>query len=104
MDQETDAGPPAASVALNCSAALPGAVVELQPVQLVSRRAVPGEIEKVALEEVAATLPMLQPAMSSKPGTANSARDRRQTRLTVDERWNGFVNEVTCCNVSSAFQ
>ena len=101
MDQETGAGPPAVSVALNCSEVPPRAVVELQPVQLVSSRAVPGEMEKEALEEVAATRPRLQPAMSSRAGAASRAR--RYTRLTADGWRNGFANGVTCCNVLSAF-
>src|SRR5208283_677557 len=56
-DHNTAAAPPLLSVAVNCSTDAPLALVELQPVQLVSIISVPGEMEKLALLESAVTGP-----------------------------------------------
>ena len=65
-------------VAVNCSAAVPLAEVALQPVQLVSSEAVPGEMLKAPVEGLADTPPELQPASTSAKG-ATSAKMRAAT-------------------------
>jgi hypothetical protein len=62
-------------VAENCSTAAPELLVALQPVQLVSTVAVPGETENVPFEEVPDADPP-QPASRTKIGTAPAASNR----------------------------
>jgi hypothetical protein len=79
-DQETEAAPPPLNVAENCSTAWPALLVVLQPVQLVSMVAVPGEIEKVPFDDDPDADPP-QPASSTKIGTAPAASTRAGQRL-----------------------
>jgi hypothetical protein len=73
--QLTDAAPPPLSVAVNCSIVWPVVLlVALQPVQLVSTVAAPGEMEKVLFEELFADPP--QPESRMKIGTAPAANIR----------------------------
>jgi len=80
MVQVTVAAPPLLSVAVNCSTGEPELLVPLQPVQLVSMDAVPGETEKVLLEElpeeVEAVVPPPQPANRISAGKPANARNR----------------------------
>jgi hypothetical protein len=69
------------SVAVNCSTATPDELVALQPVQLVSIAPVPGVIETVPLDELAAALPPEHPASTHNAGIAAIARSRRATPL-----------------------
>jgi hypothetical protein len=62
-------------VAENCSTAAPELLVALQPVQLVSTVAVPGETENVPFEEVPDADPP-QPASTTKIGRAPAASNR----------------------------
>ena len=74
-DQLTLAEPPLFSVAVNCSTAVPEELVVLQPVQLVSTVAVPGETENAPLEELLDAIPPPQPADKStmgRPAIANA--------------------------------
>ena len=66
--QVTLAAPPAFSVAENCSTAVPEEFVVLQPVQFVSRVAVPGEIENSLLEEPPEAVEPPQPARMNSAG------------------------------------
>ena len=76
-DQVTLAAPPLESVAVNCSTEAPAALVALQAVQLVSMRAVEGEMEKAPLEELAVTAVLPQPeTTSSRAGTKANASTR----------------------------
>jgi hypothetical protein len=50
----------------------------LQPVQLVSMNAAPGETEKAALAEVAVTGPAPQPARRAKPAIARNESNRKR--------------------------
>lgn len=75
--QFTLAAPPEASVAVNCSTAVPEVLVVLQPVQLVSMVEVEGEMEKVPFDEVPVeATPPPQPAMTSKVGKQAIAKMR----------------------------
>jgi hypothetical protein len=67
------------SEAVNCSTDEPDEFVPLQPVQLVSIEAVPGPIENVPFEGLAATLPAEHPASNNTAGitTVASARPAR---------------------------
>jgi hypothetical protein len=60
--QVTAAGPPLASVAENCSTALPLEPVALQPVQLVSMKLMPGAMVNVPLAGLALTVLVPHPA------------------------------------------
>jgi hypothetical protein len=75
IDQLTLAEPPLLSVAVNCSMGVPDEFLALQPVQLVSTVAVPGETENVLLEELLDAKPPPQPAdksVSGRPAIANA--------------------------------
>jgi len=61
---------------VNCSTAEPELLVALQPVQLVSMVAVPGEIENVLFEEVVDGVPPPQPASTIKAGRPANTRNR----------------------------
>jgi hypothetical protein len=78
-DQLTEAAPPPLRVAENCSMADPEVLTALQPVQLVSMVAEPGETEKVLLDEVPDADPP-QPASKTKTGTAPAANSRAGQR------------------------
>ncbi len=73
-DQVTFAAPPTVSAAENCSTVAPEELV-LQPVQLVSMAAVPGEMEKVPLDELADGIPP-QPASANRAGSPATASAR----------------------------
>jgi hypothetical protein len=75
IDQVTAAAPPPASVAVNCSTDAPCELVVLQPLQLVSMDAVPGEMEKVEFEEPVLVPP--HPAARSTAGANRSAHVRK---------------------------
>jgi hypothetical protein len=62
-------------MAVNCSKAVPDEFVVLQPVQLVSMAAVPGEIENV-LPVVTPDTDPPQPASANRAGTAAAASSR----------------------------
>jgi hypothetical protein len=66
--------------AVNCSAAEPDEVVVLQPVQLVSMAAVPGETESELPDEPEADPP--QPATTNAAGTTAAAASRPIPRAT----------------------
>ena len=74
-DQVTLAAPPPERVAENCSKAAPEELVVLQPVQFVSMAAVPGEMEKAALDEPPDGAPA-QPASANSAGSAAIASVR----------------------------
>ena len=74
-DQLTLAEPPPESVARKCSTAAPEELVALQPVQLVSMAAVPGETEKVPFDETPDTAPP-HPASTNKAGNGGSRHER----------------------------
>jgi hypothetical protein len=86
--QVTEAAPPELSVAVNCSAAAPLAALALQPVQLVSKLAVPGAMAKTPVEGLALTPPEPQPASTKTMGAAKAARrasgDAALPRLPFD--------------------
>jgi hypothetical protein len=73
-DQFTLAAP-LPRVAENCSIVSPDELLALQPVQFVSRVAVPGETFRLPLEEMPATSPP-QPAMAKSTGNRTLARTR----------------------------
>lgn len=73
--QLTEAAPPLFSVAENSSTAVPELLTALQPVQLVSTVAKPGEMERVPFDEVPDAVPP-QPASRTKIGTAPAASNR----------------------------
>ena len=84
-DQVTEAASPLLRAAENCSTACPEVLRALQPVQLVSIAAVPGETESVPLDEVDepdADPP--QPASKTNTGTAMTARMRAGQRPGTD--------------------
>ena len=86
-DQVTLAAPPPESVAENCSTVAPEELVVLQPVQLVSMAAVPGEMEKVPLDELPDGVPP-QPASANRAGSAAIASARAgQCRSEWDLRF-----------------
>ena len=64
--QFTPAAPPL-SVAVNCSTSPPDVVLMLHPAQLVSMVAVPGEMERLSLEETLLNVPP-QPARTTSAG------------------------------------
>jgi hypothetical protein len=106
-DHVTDAGPPPpVSVAENCSTEVPWALVELQPVQLVSMALVPGAMEKVALEGLAATFPPAQPTAKMRTGarrieTVRSGKSRgkgkRERPLRLVEGRMGLRGSTCTC-------
>jgi hypothetical protein len=72
----TEAAPPLVSAAVNCSTAVPVELLTaLQPVQLVSIVAEPGETERVPFEDVPDADPP-QPASRTKIGTALATSTR----------------------------
>ena len=73
-DHVTPAAPPPESVAENCSTVAPEETV-LQPVQLVSMAAVPGEMAKAPLDEPTDGVPP-QPASANSAIRAATARER----------------------------
>jgi hypothetical protein len=76
-DHETVAAPPPASVAENCSIAVPEVFVVLQPVQLVSIATVPGVIENVPFEELLEpAAPPTQPVKTSADARAQQVKAR----------------------------
>jgi hypothetical protein len=75
--QVTVAAPPLASVAENCSTDAPDELVALQPVQLVSIDAVPGVMEKVPFDGLAATIPPPHPASKQSAGIIAKASTRK---------------------------
>ena len=102
----TLAAPPLASVAENCSTAVPDELVALQPVQLVSIVAVPGEIENVPFEELAATPPPPHPA--SKRTVPESPRMRRSSTRPIrlpcqTDRYADRAATGACSSASAAF-
>src|SRR5208282_6293418 len=66
---------PSPSVAENCSANPPDVVLMLHPVQLVSMVAVPGEMERLPLEETPFNVPP-QPARTTSAGNIALANIR----------------------------
>jgi hypothetical protein len=56
-------------------------LVALQPAQLVSMAAVPGEMEKAAFEELALTRPLPQPAARSSAGARSIGRFLENSRM-----------------------
>jgi hypothetical protein len=69
-DQVTAAVSPLANVAVNCSTEVPLELVALHPVQLVSMEVIPGEIEKLELEEAAVTPALAQPETNHRTAGA----------------------------------
>ena len=89
MVQFTGAAPPLVNVAVNCSYEPELAFALLQPVQLVSMVAVPGETEKVLLEELVDGVPPPQPANTIKAGRPAIAirRDDHAFSAWVNGAW-----------------
>jgi len=76
MVQLTAAAPPEFNVAENCSMGTPEEFVVLQPVQLVSMVAVPGETENELFDELVDATPPPQPASMKSTGRPAMARAR----------------------------
>ena len=95
MDHVTAAAPPVFSMAVNCSSAEPE-LDALQPVQLVSMDAVPGETEKVLLVELLAEAPPPQPATRARTGRPANASRRADHRVIT---WadNARPREIAVC-------
>jgi hypothetical protein len=82
-DQFTLAAPPLASVAVNCSTAVPE-LVALHPVQFVSMVPAGVEMEKLEFEELAAVVPVLHPASASIAVNVAAVNRRRATPVRAD--------------------
>jgi hypothetical protein len=100
-DHTTDAGPPLASEAVNCSTDVPCLLVALQPVQLVSIVPVPGDKLKVALEGSAVTPPPAQPATARSMGgksiaASRSGRLRVFAQASPQLRWERAERSAIC--------